>query len=84
MINALIDTGLTTQGECRVLGVLHQGRYHYRRRAMSLKMMRREWLTALIRQVHQGLDGTYGSRWVRAEHLQGCGCQRTAGTEPHV
>ena len=36
-------------------------------------MMRREWLTALIRQVHAESRGTYGSRRVRAELIQGRG-----------
>ena len=40
---------------------------------MSPMMMRREWLTALIRQVHQEFRGTYGSRRVRAELVQGRG-----------
>jgi len=40
---------------------------------MSPTMMRREWLTALITQVHAESRGTYGSRRVRAELIQGRG-----------
>ena len=40
---------------------------------MSPTMMRREWLTALIRQVHPESHGTHGSRRVRAELIQGRG-----------
>ena len=73
MIDVLIDAGFTAQRACRVLGVWRQGYYRYRRRAMSPTMMRREWPTALIRQVHQESRGPYGSRRVRAELVQGRG-----------
>lgn len=36
-------------------------------------MMRREWFSALIRHVHAKSRGTYGSRRVRAELIQGRG-----------
>jgi len=73
VIDALVDAGFSAQRACRVLGVSRQGYYRYRRRAMSPTMMRREWLTALIRQVHAASRGTYGSRRVRAELVQGRG-----------
>jgi putative transposase len=73
VIDTLVDTGFTVQRVCRVLGVTRQGYYRYRRRPMSPTMMRREWLTALIRQVHAESRGTYGSRRVRAELVQGRG-----------
>ncbi len=73
MIDALLDAGFTTKRVCHVLGVSRQGYYAYRRRPMSPTAMRREWLTALITQVHAESRGTYGSRRVRAELLQGRG-----------
>lgn len=73
MIDALVDSGFTTKRVCQVLGVSRQGYYRYRRRPMSATMMRREWLTALITQVHADSRGTYGSRRVRAELVQGHG-----------
>lgn len=73
MIDALVDAGYTVKICCRVLGVSRQGYYRYRRRPMSATMMRREWLTAVIRQVHAESRGIYGSRRVRAELLLGRG-----------
>ena len=73
MIDALVDAGYAVNICCRVLGVSRQGYYRYRRRPMCAAMMRREWLTALIRQVHAESRGTYGSRRVRAELIQGRG-----------
>lgn len=73
MIDALVDSGFSAKQACRVLGVSRQGYYRYRHRPMSPTMMRREWLTALIRQVHAESRGTYGSRRVRAELIQGRG-----------
>ena len=67
MIDTLVDAGFTVQQCCRVLGVSSQGYYDYRRRPMSPTMMRREWLTALIREVHVASRGTHGSRRVHAE-----------------
>lgn len=40
---------------------------------MSLTIIRHEWLTALIRQVHAESRGTYASRRVRAELILGRG-----------
>ena len=73
MIDALVDAGFTPKGVCRVLGVSRQGYYAYRRRPMSPTMMRREWLTALIKDVHAQSRGIYGSRRVRAELVQAHG-----------
>lgn len=42
---------------------------------MSPTKMRREWLTALIREVHADSRGTYGSRRVHAELTKGRGVQ---------
>ena len=73
MIDTLVDTGFSVKLCCRVLGVSRQGYYRYQRRPMSATMMRREWLTALITHVHAESRGTYGSRRVRAELIQGRG-----------
>lgn len=73
MIDALVDSGFSAKRVCRILGVSRQGFYRYRHRPMSPTMMRREWLTALIRQVHAESRGTYGSRRVRAELIHGRG-----------
>ena len=40
---------------------------------MSPTKMRREWLTALIREVHADSRGTYGARRVHAELTRGRG-----------
>jgi putative transposase len=40
---------------------------------MSPTMIRRQWLTGLIREVHAGSRGTYGSRRVHAELTKGRG-----------
>lgn len=73
MIDNLVDAGFSVKVCCKVLGVSRQGYYRYRQRPMSPTMMRREWLTALITQVHAESRGTYGSRRVRAELIQGRG-----------
>lgn len=73
MIDALVDAGFTPKRACQVLGVSRQGHYRYRCRPMPLTMMRREWLTAVITQAHADSRGTYGSRRVRAELVQGHG-----------
>lgn len=52
---------------CRVLGVSSPGYYIYRNRPLAPAKMRREWLTALIKDVHAESRGTYGSRRVHAE-----------------
>ena len=56
---------------CPVLGVSSPGYYIYRNRAMAPTKMRREWLTALIKEVHTESRGTYGSRRVHAELTKG-------------
>lgn len=73
MIDALVDSGFTAKRAYHVLGVSRQGYYAHRRRPMSLTMRRREWLTAVIRQVHGESRGTYGSLRARAELIQGGG-----------
>lgn len=73
MIDALVDAGFSVQQCCRVLNVSSQGYYEYRRRPLSVTMIRRERLTALIREVHVASHGTYGSRRVHAELTKGGG-----------
>jgi putative transposase len=75
VIDILVDAGFSVQQCCRVLNVSSQGYYDYRRRPMSPTMMRREWLTALIREVHVASRGTYGSRRVHAELNKGRGIE---------
>ena len=60
MIDTLVDAGFSVQRCCQVLEVSSQGYYAYRRRPLSPTKMRREWLTALIREVHADSRGTYG------------------------
>jgi transposase InsO family protein len=67
VIDLLIDAGFNVEQTCRVLHVTPQGYRAYRRRPLSPTKMRREWLTALIREVHADSRGTYGSRRVHAE-----------------
>ena len=73
MIDVLVDAGYSVERCCVVLGVSPQGYYAYRRRPLSPTKMRREWLTALIREVHADSRGTYGSRRVHAELTKGRG-----------
>ena len=73
MIDTLVDAGISVKQCCRVLDVSSQGYYAYRQRPMSPTKMRREWLTALIREVHVASRGTYGSRRVHAELVKGRG-----------
>ncbi len=73
MIDFLVGTGFSVQRCCRILGVSEQGYYAYRRRPLSPTKMRREWLTALIREVHTDSRGTYGARRVHAELTLGRG-----------
>ena len=56
---------------CQVLGVSSPGYYIYRNRPLAPTKMRREWLTALIKDVHAESRGTYGSRRVHAELTKG-------------
>lgn len=78
MIDTLVAAGFSVQRCCAVLGVSQQGYYAYRRRPLSRTMMRREWLTALIREVHADSRGTYGSRRVHAELTRGRGVHVSA------
>jgi putative transposase len=73
VIDVLVDAGFSTERCCVVLGVSPQGYYAYRRRPLSPTKMRRQWLTALIREVHTDSRGTYGSRRVHAELTKGRG-----------
>ena len=59
MIDVLVDAGFTVQQCYRVPNASSQGYYAYRRRPMSPTKMRREWLTALIKEVHVASRGTY-------------------------
>lgn len=68
-----MTAGFTVEQCCRVLGVTTAGYYQYRKRPMSRTRMRRQWLTALIREVHADSRGTYGSRRVHAELTRGRG-----------
>jgi len=73
VIDLLVDAGFSITRCCRVLGVSSQGYHAYRRRPLSPTKMRREWLTALIAEVHADSRGTYGARRVHAELTQGRG-----------
>ena len=65
--------GLPVQVAVRVLEVSESGYYEWRNRAPSARETRHEWLTDLIRQVHQTSRGTYGARRVHAELVLGHG-----------
>ena len=52
---------------CRVLGVSRSGYYAWRRRAPSAAEVRREELTAEVKQIHAEVKGRYGSPRVHAE-----------------
>jgi transposase InsO family protein len=73
VIDVLVDAGFPVRTCCKILGVSSQGYSRYRRRPMSKTMMRREWLTALIREIHADSRGTYGARRVHAELTIGRG-----------
>jgi transposase InsO family protein len=73
VIDVLTDAGFSVQRRCAVLGLTQQGYYAYRRRPLSRTQMRRQWLTALIREIHADSRGTYGARRVRAELIQARG-----------
>jgi hypothetical protein len=66
VIDVLVDAAFRVSRRCQLLGVSPQGYYAYQRRPLSPTKMRREWLTALIREVHADSRGTYGSRRVHA------------------
>ncbi len=71
MIGELAGAGFPAKVCCRLLGVSSPGYYKYRKRPLSPTMMRRQWLTGLIREVHTASRGTYGSRRVHAELTRG-------------
>jgi putative transposase len=73
VIDVLVDAGLKTKQSCRVLGVTGGGYYKYRNRPLAPAKLRREWLTALIKDVHAESRGTCGSRRVHAELTKGRG-----------
>lgn len=79
MIDVLVGAGFPVARSCRLLGVSAQGYYAARRRPMSPTRMRREWLTALIREIHADSRGTYGSRRVHAELTKARGIQVSLG-----
>jgi transposase InsO family protein len=67
VIDRLVGAGFSVKRCYQVLGVSSQGYYAYRRRPMSQTKMRREWLVALVREVHADSRSTYGARRVHAE-----------------
>jgi putative transposase len=79
VIDVLVGAGFPVERTCQVLGVTPQGYYAYRRRPLSPTKMRREWLTALIREIHADSRGTYGSRRVHAELTKGRGIHVSLG-----
>ena len=78
MIDQLVAAGFSVKQCCRVLGVSSAGYYLYRKRPLSPTKMRREWLTALIKEVHAESRGTYGARRVHAELTKGRGIHVSA------
>ncbi len=79
MIDTLVDTGFTVKKCCEVVGISSAGYYLAKNRPMSPTMIRREWLTGLIREVHADSRGTYGSRRVHAELTKGRGIHVSRG-----
>ena len=73
MIDTLVDAGFKVETCCRVLGVSSAGYYLAKNRPMSPTMIRREWLTGRIREIHAMSRGTYGARRVHAELTKGRG-----------
>jgi transposase InsO family protein len=73
VIDTLVGAGFKVKKCCEVLGVSSAGYYLAKTRPMSPTMIRREWLTGLIREVHADSRGTYGSRRVHAELTKGRG-----------
>jgi len=67
VIDTLVGAGFRVKKCCEVLGDSSSGYYLARTRPMSPTMIRRVWLTGLIREVHADSRGTYGSRRVHAE-----------------
>ncbi|MGF7120527.1 hypothetical protein J2X34_000930 [Rhodococcus sp. BE178] len=73
MIDSLVDAVHPVKVCCRLLGVSSPGYYMYKTRPMSATRMRRQWLTGLIKEVHDASRQTYGSRRVHAELTRGMG-----------
>ena len=73
MIDVLVGAGFPVKKCCEVLGVSSAGYYLAKTRPMSPTMIRREWLTGLIREVHADSRGPYGSRRAHAEPVKGRG-----------
>ena len=73
MIDTLVGAGLRVKKCCEVLGISSAAHYLAKTRPTSPTMIRREWLTGLIREVHVDSRGTYGSRRVHAELTEGRG-----------
>ena len=67
MITALAGQGYDVKRCCRILGVAPSGYFGWRSRPPSAMELRREWLRALISQIHAESRGIYGYRRVRAE-----------------
>ena len=67
MIDRLADAGIPIDRCCRVLGVARQHYYRVKRKPLTQSVLRRQWLTGLIREVHVTSRGTYGYRRVHAE-----------------
>ena len=73
MIDVFVGAGFRVKKCCEVLGVSSAGHYLAKNRPMSPTMIRREWLTGLMREVHTDRRGAYGSRRVHAELTKGRG-----------
>ena len=73
MIDTLVDAGFSVKKCGEVLGISSAGYYLAKTRPMSPTMIRREWLSGVIREVHADSRGTYGSRRVHAELTKGRG-----------
>lgn len=66
-IDALADAAFGVKPCFRVLGVSRLDYDIDRKHLLTPTKMRREWLTALIKDVHEVSRGTYGSGKVHAE-----------------
>ncbi len=73
MIDILVETGHRAKRCCRLLGVSSPGYHKYKKQPLSPTLMRRQWLTGLIREIHTASRQTYGSRRVHAELTLGMG-----------
>jgi|GEM_PF-1500193 len=86
VIDQLFAAGFSVKQCCRVLGVSSAGYYLYRKRPLSPTKMRREWLTALIKEVHAESRGTSGARLSPCRAHQGSRhpCERQPGSDSHA